>query len=73
MVSFAYNGSEVTTWMGYNFKTKSKSTKSQGTFLRKTSFSNFRHQSLDYQKDAGVARQLTKSFIFIAARMRKHI
>ena len=32
MVSFIYNGSEITTWMGYCFKTKS--TKSKITFLR---------------------------------------
>ena len=38
MVSFVHNGSDITTWMGYNFKTKSKSTKSQALFLRKTSF-----------------------------------
>ena len=38
MVSFTHNGSEITTWMRYNFKTKSKSAKSQATFLRKTSF-----------------------------------
>ena len=35
MMSFIQNGSEIITWMGYNFKTKSKSTKSQATFLRK--------------------------------------
>ena len=40
MVSFIHDGSEITTWMGYNFKTKS--TKSQATFLRKTSFLNFK-------------------------------
>ena len=44
MVSFIHHGSEITTWMGYNFKTKSKSTKSQATSLRKTSFLNFKLQ-----------------------------
>ena len=32
MVSFIHNGSEITTWMGHSFKTKS--TKSKVTFLR---------------------------------------
>ena len=32
MVSFIHNGSEITTWMGYSFKTKS--TKSKATYLR---------------------------------------
>ena len=32
MVSFIHNGSEITTWMGHSFKTKS--TKSKATFLR---------------------------------------
>ena len=32
MVSFIHNGSEITTWMGRRFKTKS--TKSKGIFLR---------------------------------------
>ena len=32
MVSFIHNGSEITTWMGYSFKTES--TKSKATFLR---------------------------------------
>ena len=32
MVNFIHNGSEITTWMGYSFKTKSK--KSKATFLR---------------------------------------
>ena len=41
MASFSPNGSEITTWMGYNFKTKSKITKSQATILRKTSFFHF--------------------------------
>ena len=43
MVSLIHNGSEITTWMVYNFKTESKSNifKSQATFLRKTSFLNF--------------------------------
>ena len=30
--SFIHNGSEIITWMGYNFKTKN--TKSKATFLR---------------------------------------
>ena len=38
MVRFIHNESEITTWMGYNFKTKSKSTKSRATILRKTFF-----------------------------------
>ena len=42
MVSFIHNGSEITAW--YNFKTKSKSTESQATFLRKTYFLNFKLQ-----------------------------
>ena len=43
MVSLIHNGSEITTWMVYNFKTESKSNifKSQATFLRKISFLNF--------------------------------
>ena len=44
MVCFVHNGSEITTWMGYNFNTKTKSTKSQAAFLRKTSFLNFKLQ-----------------------------
>ena len=44
MVSFIHNGSEITIWMAHNFKTKSKSTKSQAAFLRKTSFLNFKQQ-----------------------------
>ena len=32
MVIFIHNGSEVITWVGHNFKTKS--TKSKATFLR---------------------------------------
>ena len=32
MVSFIHNGSEIMTWMGHTFKTKS--TKSKATFLR---------------------------------------
>ena len=32
MVSFIHNGSEITTWMRLNFKTKN--TKSRATFLR---------------------------------------
>ena len=47
MASFSPNGSEITTWMGYNFKTKSKITKSQATILRKTSFFHF--QAEDHQ------------------------
>ena len=35
MVSFIHNGSEITTWIGYNFKTKS--TNSKPTFLRQES------------------------------------
>ena len=44
MVSFIHNVSEITIWIGYNFKSKSKSTKSQATFLRKASFLNFKLQ-----------------------------
>ena len=44
LVSFIHNKSEITTWTGYNFKTKS--TKSQATFLRKTYF--FEFQALDH-------------------------
>ena len=36
MVTFIHNGSEIATWMGYNFKTKT--TKPQANILRKTSF-----------------------------------
>ena len=36
MVSFIHNGSEIATWMGYNVKTRT--TKPQAKFLRKTSF-----------------------------------
>ena len=36
MVSCIHNGSEIATWMGYNFKTRT--TKPQAKFLRKTSF-----------------------------------
>ena len=46
MVSFIHNVSEITTWIGYNFKSKSKSTKSQATFLRKASF--FEFQTADH-------------------------
>ena len=64
MVSFILNGSEITTWMGYNFKTKCKSAKSQVTFLRKTSFLNLKLQ---------IIRLHTKSTIFIATPMKKQI
>ena len=42
MVSFIHNGGEITTQMEYNFKTKSP--KSRATFLRETSFLNFKLQ-----------------------------
>ena len=42
MVSFIHDESEIIIWMMYNFKTKS--TKSQATFLRKTSVLNFKFQ-----------------------------
>ena len=42
MVSFIHNGSEITTSMRYNFKTKSA--KSYATLLRKTYFLNFKLQ-----------------------------
>ena len=41
MVSFLHNGSEITTWMGYSFKTES--TKCKATFLRQQHlFLNFK-------------------------------
>ena len=46
MVRFIHNESEITTWMGYNFKTKSKSTKSRATILRKTFFFYFKLQMI---------------------------
>ena len=68
MVSFIHNGSEITTWIGYmqlaNFKTKS--TKSQATFLRKRSFRISGCKSLGQHKE-------TKSAIFITTPMKKHI
>ena len=72
MVSFIHNRSQITTWMGYSFKTKS--TKSKATFLRQQYlFLISSCRSLDQHKDTGVVRQLTKTAIFIATPMKKHI
>ena len=42
MVSFVHNGSDITTWMGYNLK--NKSTKSQAISSIKKSFLNYKLQ-----------------------------
>ena len=42
MVSFIHNGSDITSWMGHSFKTKS--TKSRAAYKITTSFLNFRLQ-----------------------------
>ena len=72
MVSFILNGNKITTWKGYNFKTKS--TKSKATFLRyEHLFRISSCRSLDQHKDTGVVRKFTKTAIFIATPMKKHI
>ena len=71
MVSFIHNGSGIITWMGHSFKTKNK--KSKATFLREHLFLISSCRSLDYHKDTGVVHQLTKTAIFIATPMKKHL
>ena len=43
MASFVYNASEITTWMGYSFKTKGKKNQSNAFKIR-TTFLNFKMQ-----------------------------
>ena len=62
MVSFIHSGSEITTWMEYNFKTKS--TKSKATFLRS--------QAVDHQiKTRTLELYANSLYIFIAACLKK--
>ena len=45
MVSFIHNGSEITTWMGHSFKTKTQNpTKQHFKDKSRTSFLNFKLQ-----------------------------
>ena len=53
MVSFIHNESDITTWMGYSFKTKSTKPRAK--------------------LDSWTVRQRTKTAIFIAIHMEKHI
>ena len=66
MVSFSHNGSEITAWMGYSFQTKSTKSKAKQHLTSSC-------KSLDWHKDTGIVRQLTKTTIFIATPMKKHI
>ena len=63
MVSFIHNGSEITTWMRYSFKTKSA--KSKSTFLRwEHLFWISSCRSLDKHKGTGAVRQLSKTYFY---------
>ena len=44
MATFIHNGSEVTTWMGYNFDTKSTKSQQKQNIFKKKSFLNFKLQ-----------------------------
>ena len=46
MVNFIHNGSEITTWMGYSFKTKSTKFKAKQNFKDKRIF--FEFQAADH-------------------------
>ena len=46
MVSFIHNGSKITTWMGYSFKTKSTKSKAKQNFKDKNIF--FKSQVADH-------------------------
>ena len=69
IVNFIDNGSEIPTWIGYNFK--SKSTKIQSNILKINIF--FEFQAEDQHKGTAVVHQLIKRAIFIATPMKKHI
>ena len=73
IVSFIHNGSEIiTTMMEHSFKIKS--IKSRVTCLRQQHlFLISSCRSLDQHNDTGVVRQLTKTAIFIATPMKKHL
>ena len=43
-MSFIHNGSEITTWMGYSFKTKAQNPKQNNIFKIRTSFLNLKLQ-----------------------------
>ena len=44
IVSFIHNGSEITIWMGYSFKTKAQNPKQSNIFKKRTSFLNLKLQ-----------------------------
>ena len=46
MVSFIHNGSEITTWVGYSFKTKSITSRAKQHFEDKQIF--FESQAADH-------------------------
>ena len=46
MVSFIQNGSEITTWMGYSFKTKSTKPNTKQHFKEKSVF--FESEAADH-------------------------
>ena len=77
IVSVIHNGSEITTWMGYSFK--SKSTKSKTTFLRqRISFLNLKLQIIRLAQGhwRGTTTHYNNCFysiIFTTAPMKKHI
>ena len=72
MVSFIHDGSEITTWMGHSFKTKSTKSKAKFLSVIATSFLNFKLQIIKLEEN-GVVCQLTKTAIFTATPMKKHI
>ena len=48
MVSFIHNGSEITTWVGYSFKTKKKEKNPKQHLQDKNIFFNPKQQDSDY-------------------------
>ena len=72
MVSFIRNGSEIRTWMGYSFKTKSTNSKQGGILEKGTSFFNLKLQD-DQISTRTVVRQFSKTAVFITTPMKKHI
>ena len=73
MMSFIHNRSEITTWMGYNVKTKQKHKFPSNMFKINIFFLFSSCRSLDQHKDTGVEHQLIKIAIFIATHLKKRI
>ena len=72
MVSFILNGNEITSWMGYSFKSKSTKSRAKQHFsLKRTSFLLSSCKLLDSYKDTEDERQLNKTAIFIDTPMKK--